>query len=625
MPLTTATGTIVAMTPPNQPASGRGIGAVTRRIKTAIGLEQAGHSPTGGHHPARETDERHLLPDRYQSKEDRDGPYLTCIDISNIRVRVNRGSTASAAAARKAPSGTIFLDGAADGEPFIDAAKRVYNFDHHEGCVRSFTLATCEQVMVMILKGLDLDGEQWSVRANEPDFDTVLAIWLLLNHRHVTASEDLRRRLMPLVRLEGVIDGLGLDLADLTGFPDDLQQSTMAIIERLREDEIAHKRDASWEDLDVIEFTASALRRIDEVFFTAEDLETSLEIEELSRTWIAPQRVVIGCRSSAGIYEVESKLKDIHGDRLGLIVLEKGDGVYTLRQTDPFLGTTLDDLYRRLNLLDPHARGDQRWGGSEDIGGSPRGDGAGLSLDAIMGACRRVYDPPGRGRRVSSILAASATAAFVMALALLASGGWELGGFSNLQTPGLFAGGSALLGLTLLALWLARSRWWTHLGLGRPRSWSFLFLLPAAGAASLAGGAWMPLQLAFAGAPIHAGDWRLLMAAVGGVVGFELLFRGLCQGIMITTHPAMLWTGRRYLSVPNLVTALLSTGAIMLTTLPPFWLGDGSASVALWVAAALVMGLCCGFARERSGSVWAAVIVHLASAMAAWLLLPKMV
>jgi hypothetical protein len=473
--------------------SRRGIGAVTRRIKTAIGLKQAtGRSPTGGYDSARDAEGRHPLPDRYQLKEDKDGPYLTCVDISNIRVRIDRGSTTSASAAHKAPSGTIFLDGAADGAPFIDAAKRVYNLDHHEGCVRSFTLATCEQVMVMILKGLDLAGEQWSVRANEPDFDTVLAIWLLLNHRHVTSDDDLRRRLMPLVRLEGVIDGLGLDLAELTGFPGDLQQSTMEIIERLREDEIAHKRDASWEDLDVIEFTASALRRIDEVFFTAEDLETSLEIEELSRTWIAPQRVVIGCRSSAGIYEVESRLKDIHGDRLGLIVLEKGDGVYTLRQTDPFLGTTLDKLYRRLNLLDPDARGDQRWGGSEDIGGSPRADGTGLSLDAIMGACRRVYDPPGRGGRASSILAASATAAFVMALALLASGSWELGGFSNSQTPGLLAGGFALLGLTLLALWLARSRWWTHPGLGRPRSWSFLFLLPAAGAASLAGGAWMP-------------------------------------------------------------------------------------------------------------------------------------
>ena len=44
-------------------------------------------------------------------------------------------------------------------------------------------------------KGLDLDDETWTVWANEPDFDTVLAIWLLLvasasAHGQVTTSTD---------------------------------------------------------------------------------------------------------------------------------------------------------------------------------------------------------------------------------------------------------------------------------------------------------------------------------------------------------------------------------------------------------------------------------------------------
>ncbi|MEX1311327.1 MAG: CPBP family glutamic-type intramembrane protease [Candidatus Sulfomarinibacteraceae bacterium] len=537
---------------------------------------------------------------------------------------MERGSTASGSAAHKAASGTIFLDGAAAAEPFLDAAKRIYNLDHHEGCVRSFTLATCEQVMVMILKGLDLPGEQWTVRANEPDLDTVLAIWLLLNHRHLTSNEDLRRRLMPLVRLEGVIDALGLDLAELTGYPDDLQRSTMALIERLREEEIELKRAGAWETIDVLEFTASTLRRIDELFLTPEDLESSREIEELSRTWIAPQRVAIGCRSSAGIYEVESKLRDIHGDRLGLIVLQKGDNVYTLRQSDPFLGTTLEDLYHRLNLLDPHARGDQRWGGSEDIGGSPRATGTGLTLGEIMVTCSWVYEPPGSGRRVRSILAAVLTSAMVLALAGLAGGRWVPGGTLPPRTSELMVSGTVLLGLTLLCLWFARQRGWSHPGLGLPRSWSFLLLLPATVAAGLAGGAWTPLQIAFAGTPIIGDHWRLLAATVVGVVGFELLFRGLCQGITITTFPAMLWTGRRFLSVPNLVTALLSTAAIMLMMLPPFWFGDGSGSIFLWAVAAFAMSLACGIARERSGSVWASTILHLVSAIVALSLVPRL-
>jgi hypothetical protein len=43
-------------------------------------------------------------------------------------------------------------------EPFMDLEKQIYNFDHHEGCKRPFTLSTCEQVLVMILKGMDLRG-----------------------------------------------------------------------------------------------------------------------------------------------------------------------------------------------------------------------------------------------------------------------------------------------------------------------------------------------------------------------------------------------------------------------------------------------------------------------------------
>ena len=89
---------------------------------------------------------------RYDVREDGEGKYLRCIEAPNIMVRIERGLVVSSGAARRAPEGTIYLDGAASGEPFMDVQRRVYNLDHHEGCVRSFTLATCEQAMVMVLK-----------------------------------------------------------------------------------------------------------------------------------------------------------------------------------------------------------------------------------------------------------------------------------------------------------------------------------------------------------------------------------------------------------------------------------------------------------------------------------------
>ncbi len=265
------------MSPDKDDAGRRGFGNLTRRIRTVTGLlspaieaETAVVGEVSSPPPGDQ-----LLPQRYQRKDNAEGPYLQCVESSNIHVRIERGSSVSASSARKQPSGTIFLDGAAQGEPFMDAAKGIYNLDHHEGCVRSFTLATCEQAMVLILKGLDLAGQRWTVNANEPDFDTVLAIWLLLNHRRLSADDDLRRRMMPMVRVEGAIDAHGLDLAELTGYPPELQSETLAAINDLRAHELELKKQGSWGDLDVLDFTAAALREIDELCLFAVGLPES--------------------------------------------------------------------------------------------------------------------------------------------------------------------------------------------------------------------------------------------------------------------------------------------------------------------------------------------------------------
>jgi hypothetical protein len=225
-------------------------------------------------------------------------------------------------------------------------------------------------------------------------------------------------------------------------------------------------------------------------------------------------------------------------------------------------------------------------------------------------------------RRIWSIVAAGAVASVVLALALLAGGRWGQVEALFPLIPGRVVSGSVLLGLTIVVLVLAQRRHWSYPGIGRPRSWSFLLLFPAAGAAGLAGAAWIPVEPALAGAPAIVDGWRLPTSTVVGIVGFELLFRGLCQGMMITTHPAMSWSGRRFLSIPNVGAASLSTGAVLLALLPPSWVDGGAASFGLWAAAVLVMGLSCGAARERSGSVWAAVILHLSAAIVAWAAAP---
>ena len=105
------------------------------------------------------------------------------------------------------------------------------DFGEHE---RAFTLATCEQALVLVAKGLDLDRGSWTLYANEPDLDAVLAIWILLNHRRVTQlGDDAQQVLFPLVRLEGAIDAGGTETAAFCGLAEPALGESRARLEHL--------------------------------------------------------------------------------------------------------------------------------------------------------------------------------------------------------------------------------------------------------------------------------------------------------------------------------------------------------------------------------------------------------
>jgi len=607
--------------PPENDEHG-GIGGLTERFRTAF-------SPTASSAAVTRALEQHLatekhLPLRYQLKDDEKGPYLTCVEASNIAVRIERGLSVSASGAHKYPKGTIFLDGAAQGEPFMDAAKGVYNLDHHEGCVRSFTLASCEQAMIVILKGLDLDDESWTVWANEPDFDTVLAIWLLLNHRRLDDDDPaLRRRIMPIVRLQGVIDAHGFELQELTAFPPQLQKATLETINDLRSEELALKGQGEWAAIDLLEFTHSSLRRIDELVYSPGDFEGMREVEELARVRISSQRLAVACRSDAGIYEVEEQLKEVHGDRLGLLILQKDDRTYTLRQVDPFLPTNLDQFYDRLNLLDGAVSGNRRWGGSGDIGGSPRGVGTDLGFDEIMDICRWVFCAPTSGRRWATVGAGLVMVAASLAAVVFAGGG------GSLSPPGLLlsngakdfrASSLALLGLGLMLVLLGRARFPGYFGLRRPRRAGFLLVLPLVLGAAVCGAAWVPLHGPVLLGPAVVSPWWMAGTVVAGAAGIELLLRGALYGLLITVYPVKL-SGRLSLSMPNVVSAAAYAGAVALCLLPADWLsvaGSATGVVATWMAASALLGLILGVARERWRSVWAPVALHALTALMVW-------
>jgi hypothetical protein len=567
---------------------------------------------------------RKMLPVRYAVKEDDDGRYLTCVEAPNIAVRVERGLSVNPSAARKYPKQTIFLDGAAQAEPFLDTQRSIFNLDHHEGCVRAFTLATCEQAMVLILKGLDLDSEAWGVYANEPDLDTVLAVWLLLNHRRLDGEEGraLRDRMMPIVRLQGVIDAHGLELKELSALPPALERDTIGTINDLRHDELDAKRAGTWGDIDLLDFTLASLQKIDDLVYSPDDFHGLKNVDELARIPIASDRVAVLCRSDVGIYELEEHLREVHGDRLGLILLEKEPGIYTVRQVDPFLSTTLDTLYQRLNFLDPAATKDNRWGGSSDIGGSPRAGGTGLEPRSIANIVRWVYRPPSFARRASALAGAVGACAGVLLVVTMVAAPPEAARAG--VVPGRIALAAVLLGvLGTLLTGLGERRFPEHFGLHRPRSSRWLVLLPLTILSALAGGAWLFPSLS--GHPSHgAAPWAGVAVVVLAAVGVELLFRGAAFGILATSYPVFARKAGRWFSVPNLVTTMLFTVASIALFAPPQWsmsIGGSEGGIALWVAACLTLGLTCGVAREHSGSVAAPAILHGTSAAIAWWIL----
>ncbi len=546
---------------------------------------------------------------RYQIRKDAGARRLVCVEAPTLGVQIERGLCVRASEARHAPPGTIFLDGAAECEPFADPVRGVYNLDHHEGCVRSFTLSACEQAMVLLLRGLDLRKREWNVFANDADLDVVLAIWVLLNHHRLAAGDGAARaEILPLLRLEGAIDAHGLAGQEFCALPPGLLDETRRRMDRLRDCERDLRDAGRWQKVDLLEYTQERLEQIDSFVYPQDAFADLVEIEELGRVQLLNSSVALACRAHVGVYEVERQLARFHGPRLGLLVLRLREGVYTLRQTDPALPASLEALYAHLNRIDPAVRtaqADRRWGGSGEIGGSPRNGGSQLTHAAILAACRHVYAPPPLTRRFLDGALACAVAAAVPFLALAAAHAPALPG----APTGALAFGLALALLAACCVALGERRMRGLHGWRRPTGVGWLAALPFALVGALAGGVWIPA------AEADASLFRVALVSLLCAAGAELLFRGFLHGRLLacaapraprsgTLAPPVLLSGLLYAAVGGALAALGAFAPSPLAATGP----------ALAAGGALVFGLAAGAARESSGSVAAPFALHVLGA-----------
>jgi len=557
---------------------------------------------------------------RYRVRENDGVRALSCSEAPTVAVRIERGRSVPEATARKAEPGTIYLDGAAQGPPFADAQRAVYNLDHHEGCVRPFTLATCEQAMVLVRRLTDLRRRDWTVWANDIDLDTVLAIWVLLNHHRLNGDDPgPRETVMPLLRLEGTIDVHGIGNLELTGLPPDALEAARTWMSNLQENEKQLRARGRWERLDPFDYLVDRLHAIDTQVYAPGTFDDVQEVEELARVDIGEHSAAVACRSRSGIYETELELRRLHGDRLGVIVLRRAAGAYSVRQVDPELPNSLDALYARLNRMDTAAGGahsDNRWGGSAEIGGSPRASGTNLSLEQIMEACRVTYRSVSARETLGALLRAALASVAVVALAA----GATLAAPAAVQLPlggsaGVFGTSFALLGaLVLFAVRRQPGRY----GLRRPVGAGVWALAPLVLLAALLGGAWVPRFDVLSLPPSLAGAVALAVA-VALPAAAEIVFRGFVQGrvawVLLQPGPR----GSRGAAAAVLLSAALFAPWIALP-----WLAERPALLPLpagfepWapLTGALLLGGTLGLARERSASLLVPLVLHVAAALA---------
>jgi membrane protease YdiL (CAAX protease family) len=558
------------------------------------------------------------LPNRYAINDSSAGRVLICLEAPNISVRVETGLTISASAARRSSSGTIYLDGAAQCEPFMDNEKQIYNFDHHEGCIRPFTLSTCEQVLVMILKGMDLRDRKWSVFANEPDLDTILAIWLILNHLRIRNKDSERLRfLYAVVRLEGIIDSHGLEITEFSGLPPRLYKKAMEVIDYLRLEEIDLKKSATWEKKDNFEYTALILQKIDSIIYRSEDFLDFTELKELARVELACNRIAIVIEADQGIYELEASLQRVYGERLGLAILKKGESLYTLRRLDPFMPGDLSDVYPILNYMDPVVRSrknSNQWGGSGDIGGSPRGIPTKLSPVEIAHACRDAFQNPSAAVYsfhffyAMAVVCAITGAAFISNL-FISSSPW----FINTAAFGLISKTyisffvALIIFTALCVVLISRMRLW-QFGIRVPVGKDWWILLPVIVLSAMGNGVYFPYSAFY----LLSFNQTILYILIAIPLASELLFRGLAYGILAEGTSTKGYNSRWFLSYPVVASAILYTSFIIcLVFLPKFFNGALQLeSFSETAFAAFTFGLANGIVRERSHSILPAILFH---------------
>lgn len=282
------------------------------------------------------------------------------------------------------PPYSASLDGFVNTGPCFNENKIIVNFNHHEGCDRLATRSTCAQILMAIRQGMfakfrDHTGPKLNVYVNDCDED-VCTSWFLLKYHHLVDSA-MNPSINRLVSMEDALDAT----AGAYPFPADLPalQELAWIFEPYRQFRLnggLDKRDASSFRSVIVDVEHRIMHHMlgqgDKL-----SLDVRYDVIGGGNGWVMVKE--IGAHARTGMFgngikayvsvRVRNSEHHFHGDRW----------TYTLGKLSPFIPFDLLKLTEVFNKEDSTVTELDKWGGGNNIMGSPRIAGSALSPDEL--------------------------------------------------------------------------------------------------------------------------------------------------------------------------------------------------------------------------------------------------
>lgn len=274
----------------------------------------------------------------------------------------------------KYPAFSISLDGFVSDSPkyaFADPGPSV-NFNHHEHCDRLATRATCSQVLMAIRQGLfklfrDQNGPKANIYVNDCDEDVCLS-WFLLKNSHLV-SGAINPLINRLVTMEDALDCT----AGAYPYPSDLPvlQELAWIFEPYRTFRVngGVERKNNSEFKSVICDVENRIMKHITGSGDSVPLDSRYEVIGGGPNWSMVKE--IGSQARNGMFS--------DGIQTYISVRERSNNrwTYTIGKLSSFIPFNLSLIFDELNKID--SNGDDKWGGSNTVGGSPRVNGSKLN------------------------------------------------------------------------------------------------------------------------------------------------------------------------------------------------------------------------------------------------------